>query len=1032
MRASSCWVVLAAVTAIGLTASGCDDSDTAAEDPSGSPVPPGEGPEGFISDNPNQNATDDEGGANGPVGSGTGAGDGDGDGEAGSGGGSGEPPPEEPEEDPERAIAEADIVQLHDGKLYALSRYSGLSIIDTAGPELRMLGKKALPGVPFEMYLVDGIAYTMFSEWGSYVEHDDGSWEWVNTSHLEAIDVSDPSAIATVGSFELPGFIADSRMVGDVIYAVTFEDGYCWDCGSDPVTTVTSLAVGSAEDIRQLDRLTIEEPDAYAYGWNRSITVTEDRMYIAGVEWSETDGDHSTIRVVDISDADGALRLGTTVEVEGQILSRWQMDEYEGVLRVVSQPWNSSINPSIQTFAIASADDISPLGYAELELPMPESLRATRFDGDRGFAITAVQTDPLYTIDLSDPANPRQMGELQLPGFIWHIEPRGDRLVTLGFDEGNPEGALHVSLYDVADLTAPTEIRRINFGGDWAGLSEDQNRVHKLFKVLEDLELILVPFTAWDWDDYGCGGYESGVQLIDWKDDDLAKRGVAPIRGEARRAFVEGDRLFALSDEQVRTFDFADRDEPAKNGELQLSTHVSRILLGDEHVVRLSADWWTSEPRLEITSKDDIESAEPLGHVDLGAMLADVENDQSCYSWGYWDVRMFANGDDVYLVWPSWNQSTARVAVIDASDPTKPRIASHMDVPVDVYSYGGWYPWGGGQLVSDGQPVVQLGSRLAFLEVERQVDEWGYPVWEEDPAATHGANLRVMDFSDPDAPRLASTVALPAGAGHTKLVTSGDTVMLSHWEPLAGDPSRARFYLDRVQVSEGGDAALLPKVNVPGSLVAFDAESSHLLTVDYLREVHDGLTWEQCYEQFGGNAWWEPTELDDPFGWNDGVGVCSFLNRTLRLVAVDAATSTARLLDERPLPDHVYFGQLFVADDRVFTTTQSYTDSYDDEGNYVPPQSQVWAIGGIRAGDLEVRTKSLDEVWWAYPLAARGKRLVALASPGSVVSVDATDLANLTVKKHADLSWYTETATIDDDSAYLAHGPYGITKVDLR
>lgn len=1044
LRASSSWWVLATTAALGLATPGCAD-DAADDDTTsttgGGPTTTsssGEPAGGFVSDNPN--ATSDEGDDAGGDGEGSVTAGTGGDEGSGSGGGSAGEDPGAPddggEEDPERTIAEADIVQVHDGKLYALSRYSGLSIIDTSNDQLRLLGRKALGGVPFEMYLVDGVVYAMFSEWGKYIEHDDGSWEWVNTSHLEALDVSDASAITSIGSFELPGWLSDSRMVGDVIYTVTFEDGYCYDCGNGAQTSITSLSVGQADEIGVVDRLTIEEPQD-SYSWNRSVSVVADRMYVAGTEWWDGTGETSTIRVIDISDAGGQLREGTTVEVDGQIQSRWQIDEHEGVLRVISQPWDSSVNPTIQTFTVTSADVITPLGEGELHLPMPESLRAARFDGDRAYAITAVQTDPLYTIDLSDPANPRQMGELQLPGWIYHIEPRGDRLLTLGFDQADSQGSLHVSLYDVSDMTNPTELRRIPFGGDWGNLAEDQNRIHKAFKILPDLGLIAIPYSAWDYDDYGCGGYQSGIQLVDWANDDLVKRGVAPIRGQARRAFVEGDRLFALSDEQVRTFDFSDRDEPAKVGELQLSTHVSKVLLGDEHVVRLAADWWTAEPRIEIVPANQPDAPDAVGSLDLGGMLSDVEQDESCYGWSYWDTRMFANGSDVYIVWPSWSGDTARVAVIDASDPTAPRVASHIDVPVDHYSYYGWYWWGGGHLVADGQPVVQVGSSLVFLEIDQPVDEYGYPVYEMDPAATHAAYLRVVDLADVDQPRVASTVELPTGAGHTKLVTRGSQVMLSHWEPLPDDASRARFYLDRVDVSDAGAATALPKVNVPGSLVSFDAESNHLLTVDYDREVVEGVTWEQCYEQFGWGAWFEYTEQDDPFGWNDDVGTCSYLHRTLALTAIDDATSTATLLDQRPLPDNQYFGQLFVGDDRVFATSQGYDGTYDEDGNYTPPESLVWAIGGLRDGDLAVRTKALEEVWWAYPVAAEGKRLVAMAydysyGATSLLSIDTTELDALRVDKHGDLPWYVESVTIDGDRALCAMGPYGLSIVDLE
>jgi Beta propeller domain len=111
----------------------------------------------------------------------------------------------------------------------------------------------------------------------------------------------------------------------------------------------------------------------------RSVTVTQDRMYVAGVEWNweNDDGNHSSIQVVDISDPAGQMKLGASVEVDGQIESRWQMDEYEGTLRVISQEgsgWGSDLMPSVETFTIVSSDELNPLGHLAMRLPRPENL----------------------------------------------------------------------------------------------------------------------------------------------------------------------------------------------------------------------------------------------------------------------------------------------------------------------------------------------------------------------------------------------------------------------------------------------------------------------------------------------------------------------------------------------------------------------------------------------------------------------------------------------------------------------------------
>src|SRR5690606_29630787 len=179
--------------------------------------------------------------------------------------------------------------------------------------------------------------------------------------------------------------------------------------------------------------------------------------------------------------------------------SRWQMDEFDGVFRVISQPggWGTDEPPVVQTFTVNTSNDIQPAGSLTIQLPRPrEVLQSVRFDGARAFAITAEQQDPLFTFDLSDPAAPRQLGELEMPGWVYHMEPRGDRLYALGFDPQHPEGALHVSLFDVADLSNPVLLSRVPFGGDWGSFAEGQNQIHKAFSILPEQNLILVPFSG--------------------------------------------------------------------------------------------------------------------------------------------------------------------------------------------------------------------------------------------------------------------------------------------------------------------------------------------------------------------------------------------------------------------------------------------------------------------------------------------------------------------------------------------------------
>ena len=283
-------------------------------------------------------------------------------------------------EEATREIAEADIIQLQGSKLYAMSRSGGLSVIDVSNPAaLEILGRYRTSFTPFEMYVKDGIVFAMYSDWGTF-EQDPATqqWIWRQSSSLLALDVSQPASIKKIGQFDLPGEISDSRLVGDVLYAVSYQNGHCWGCASKPATNVVSINVAKPSKPLKVDELAFEN-DGEQYGWGkRSISVTTDRIYVAGPEYGQAQPENSTIQVVDISDAAGDLVAGTTVSIKGQITSRWQMDESDGVLRVISQPWtwwNNTVSPALETFRVTSSQQIAKLAHLEIKLPRPETLQ---------------------------------------------------------------------------------------------------------------------------------------------------------------------------------------------------------------------------------------------------------------------------------------------------------------------------------------------------------------------------------------------------------------------------------------------------------------------------------------------------------------------------------------------------------------------------------------------------------------------------------------------------------------------------------
>lgn len=881
----------------------------------------------------------------------------------------------------ERGASQIDIAKIEGDRLYSLSPSGDLSVIDLGSKgELRLLGRsRALPAKPFHLHLRDQVVL------GAYSDEE---------STIVAVDTSDPEDIREVGRFELAATITDSWLVDDVLYLVSHQRG-------EERLVVTSLDVEDPSAIRKIDEV------SFSSKHEGVATIATKRIYVA----SQDDDEGSTIQIIDIEESTGGLALGASVTVEGSVSRPSQLDEHEGVLRVLGQS-ESLASPMVQTFEIAPTGELQPLGSLELALP-PNGVTSILFDGTRAFATTFDGEGPLITIDLSDPQTPQQLGELSMPGWAQHIELRGERLYAFGFDNEDTNQVLNVSIIDVSDPSKPTMLDRAELGGTWSTFAESQYDGRKATPFLSDEGLLLVPFSGYV---YGepCDRHMSGVQLVEVVGDELTKRGVALSRGGARRAFLRDGMLIGVSNEQVQVFDIDDRDQPKSLASATIGHRVDRTLPHGDHLIRLAIDPWTKTSSLEIVAAKDANQLEPLGSIEIGQALAG-SNDPAC---GFGELhrdrflRLFAEDDRVYVVaprpyWQKGQQGTT-VLVVDIEDPEAPRISTTLH-----YDFSVWHWDQTGQnwstaLIEGGSNVVQTGHRLAAIE--RRDDPYAYG------AHRLGDTLHVLDLRDPEAPKH-ETVALPDAAGRTKLHAHEGAILLGHWVPVTEKPGRVRFHVDRVDISDG--PVLRTPVNVPGSLLYFDDESQRLVTVDYRRETSSGHTWKSCY----------------PSLFDSKTGTCTVVHRTLHLLELTGDTVT--IVDSKELADDLRVVKVVKGDDRVTLAHGQRDDAIQvdcEPGYYCPAYDgdsiqgeSLLVVGGARTGKLELVSPTSSVTGFSR-LAASGQWVVKSRNWGSVAEVvDLRTLEHVAETKVDGLHAGVRSLSIDHDRAFFALGEHGLT-----
>jgi len=159
-------------------------------------------------------------------------------------------------------------------------------------------------------------------------------------------------------------------------------------------------------------------------------------------------------------------------------------------------------NATLQTLAtLPNAMRSAPIGKPG------EQVHGVRFVGDRGYVVTFRRVDPLYVLDLSDPADPRTVGELEVTGFSEHLVPLANGLllgVGRDADAQGVVGGLKVALFDVSRPDRPSERASLVLGRAGSSSALDYSRhglnllqVGDVARVALPVNLSTSPYAGW-------------------------------------------------------------------------------------------------------------------------------------------------------------------------------------------------------------------------------------------------------------------------------------------------------------------------------------------------------------------------------------------------------------------------------------------------------------------------------------------------------------------------------------------------------
>lgn len=497
-------------------------------------------------------------------------------------------------------VDEADIVKTDGRYIYYLCE-DRLYIAKAAGQDTEVVGRLKLGGnngVGYmqEMYLMDG---KIIAIGNGYEEYDlKGELFSDEKTYQFVIDVSNPESPRIEKTLGQSGSYVSSRAVDGHVFTVTTK--YIWNIYEDEIRTFIP-AYGEEDAMKYIapDSICIaRDPSDTAYTVVTSIDVNKAEMsdkskaifggtgniycdgetliaaaygYESRDEETYRNGKECTIqsgrpvtRVAVYDIRGGEVDLMGMATVKGQLLNQFSMDIYKGYYRFVTHESENTtyiFTEGIDTYEYDNYEsnslyilgpDLKEVGSIT-DIAEDEYVKSVRFDGDKVYFVTFVQTDPLFCADLSDPANPKITSEVKLPGFSSYLHVFGkDRLLGLGFDTEGEEGfvtteEIKLSMFDSSD---PNNLREITTALVYDCYYSEATYNHKSLLIDTDKGIIGFPGE----NDYYIYTYDDSTGFV----RELRVRDREEDYGWNKRGVMIDDCIYVVDSYGIRVIDMKD------------------------------------------------------------------------------------------------------------------------------------------------------------------------------------------------------------------------------------------------------------------------------------------------------------------------------------------------------------------------------------------------------------------------------------------------------------------------------------------
>lgn len=457
----------------------------------------------------------------------------------------------------EEGVDESDIIKNDGTYIYALTSAKIRILKAVPVGELGEVGSIEVPAGASAMYLRGKTLVVLGGVYGDY-----GNWSGVTTAPsigaadiayypyggrsqatVSVYDVTNPANPAKLATTTFDGTLTDSRLIDNKLHLVLGttpalpENPTPLSLASQPLETWLpdyqvvagdGSVVSSGDVVGWESMFRPDDPDGYGIVTVATLDVDQplnppittsitadaetiyasrDALYITDTAYSYTErASRIDTAVHKLAFAAGGTEYRASGVVPGRPLNQYSLGEFEGHLRIAT---NSS---SFSLIGETGGNNVYVLGEGvgngKLEvtgkvegIAPGEQIYSARFVGKRGFLVTFKQIDPLFTLDLSDPANPVVVGELKVPGYSDHLQLLDENhLLSIGKDAQDMGSfawfqGVQISLFDVTDFANPTLMDKEIIGG--RGSNSEANSNPKAFNYFAAKNVLAFPMQVY-------------------------------------------------------------------------------------------------------------------------------------------------------------------------------------------------------------------------------------------------------------------------------------------------------------------------------------------------------------------------------------------------------------------------------------------------------------------------------------------------------------------------------------------------------